>query len=168
MIVGASLPLAASAPMDKRARFPRGLMKFALLYLVADHERHGYELMREFRRNGWGSPSPGSIYPLLAILESDGLLVSREEDSKRLYTITDAGRHTLAHHEARVRDLIKRSQSHDRMRTQDDWEELQVSARRLLHAVSQIDPASAADTIGNVRVVLDTARRDVYRILSAE
>src|SRR5579884_2473496 len=95
--------------MDKRPRVPRGLLKYALLYLLAHRERHGYELIREFRHNGWGTPSPGSIYPLLAILEDGGLLVSREEDSKRIYKITDAGRRTLMQHETRLHDLVKRT-----------------------------------------------------------
>ena len=54
-------------------RFKRGILKFVLLKLLAAEPRHGYDLMREFRRKGWPSGA-GSIYPLLAALEEEGLI----------------------------------------------------------------------------------------------
>ncbi len=78
-----------------RAR--RGDVRTALLSLLADRSMHGYDLIRELEQRSGGAwrPSPGSIYPTLQLLEDEGLVTSEEQDGKRVYTITDAGRAEL-------------------------------------------------------------------------
>jgi DNA-binding PadR family transcriptional regulator len=56
---------------------------------------HGYQMIQELSRRSGGAwtPSPGSIYPTLQMLEDEGLVASRQsDDGKRLYELTDAGR----------------------------------------------------------------------------
>jgi DNA-binding PadR family transcriptional regulator len=55
---------------------------------------HGYDLIRELERRSGGmwSPSPGSVYPTLQLLEDEGLVAGEERDGKRVYSISDAGR----------------------------------------------------------------------------
>ena len=79
----------------RRAR--RGDVRTALLALLADEPMHGYDLIRrlEERSGGAWRPSPGSIYPTLQMFEDEGLVTSEEQDGKRVYTITDAGRAEL-------------------------------------------------------------------------
>jgi DNA-binding PadR family transcriptional regulator len=64
---------------------------------------HGYDLIRELEERSGGAwrPSPGSIYPTLQLLEDEGLVTSEEQDGKRVYTITDAGRAELEERRAR-------------------------------------------------------------------
>src|SRR4029079_16731955 len=54
----------------------RGDVRTAVLVLLAEQARHGYDLMRaiEERSGGIWSPSPGSIYPTLQALEDEGLI----------------------------------------------------------------------------------------------
>ncbi|HEY2438155.1 MAG TPA: PadR family transcriptional regulator [Solirubrobacteraceae bacterium] len=75
-----------------RAR--RGDVRLALLRLLAEEPRNGYQLMQaiEERSEGRWRPSPGSVYPRLAQLEDEGLIRSVETDGVRLFEITDAGR----------------------------------------------------------------------------
>lgn len=44
------------------------------------------------RTEGAWSPSPGSVYPTLTLLEEEGLITGEDVDGKRRFTITDAGR----------------------------------------------------------------------------
>src|SRR5262245_60855734 len=41
------------------------------------------------------APSPGTIYPRLARLEEEGLVTHDEENGRKVYRITDAGREEL-------------------------------------------------------------------------
>jgi DNA-binding PadR family transcriptional regulator len=79
----------------RRAR--RGDVRTGLLSLLVDKPMHGYDLIRELeqRSGGMWRPSPGSIYPTLQLLEDEGLVTGQEQDGKRVYSITDAGRAEL-------------------------------------------------------------------------
>jgi DNA-binding PadR family transcriptional regulator len=68
-----------------------------LLSLLSDKPMHGYDLLRELeqRSGGMWRPSPGSVYPTLQLLEDEGLVTGQEQDGKRVYSITDAGRAEL-------------------------------------------------------------------------
>jgi DNA-binding PadR family transcriptional regulator len=65
---------------------------------------HGYDLIRELeqRSGGMWSPSPGSVYPTLQLLEDEGLVAGQERDGKRVYEITDAGRAEVEERRARA------------------------------------------------------------------
>ena len=54
--------------------FGRGDMKFALLELLQERPMHGYEMMKALaeKSGGFYTPSPGSIYPTLQMLEEGG------------------------------------------------------------------------------------------------
>jgi DNA-binding PadR family transcriptional regulator len=76
-------------------RVRRGNVRAAVLALLIEQPMHGYQMIQELSRRSGGhwSPSPGSIYPTLQMLEDEGLVTSRaSEDGKRLYDLTEAGR----------------------------------------------------------------------------
>ncbi|MGA2759450.1 MAG: PadR family transcriptional regulator, partial [Candidatus Cybelea sp.] len=59
-------------------RLKRGILKFALLKLLSEMPRHGYDLTREIREKGWAGGA-GSVYPVLAALEAAGFIAGRDE-----------------------------------------------------------------------------------------
>ncbi len=73
-------------------------MKFVLLELLQERPMHGYEMIKalEEKTGGFYTPSPGSIYPTLQMLEDGGMVTSADVEGKKVYTITDAGRASLA------------------------------------------------------------------------
>ena len=77
-----------------RGRRRRGDVRTAVLILLAEEPRNGYQLMQtiEERSGGRWRPSPGSVYPTLAQLEDEGLIRGIERDGTRLFELTDAGR----------------------------------------------------------------------------
>jgi len=77
--------------------FEKGDLKFVILDLLKDKPSHGYEIIRalEDRFHGFYSPSAGSVYPTLQLLEDMGYVRSSEQDGKKIYTITEAGKEFL-------------------------------------------------------------------------
>jgi len=74
--------------------FGRGDVKFALLELLQERPMHGYEMMKalEERSGGFYTPSAGTIYPTLQMLEDRGLVTFEEVEGKKVYSITDEGK----------------------------------------------------------------------------
>ena len=87
-------PIGPEGPFEGRRYFGRGDVKFALLELLQERPMHGYEMMKalEERTGGFYSPSAGTIYPTLQMLEDRGLVTVQEVEGKKVYSITDTGR----------------------------------------------------------------------------
>jgi DNA-binding PadR family transcriptional regulator len=81
-----------------RGRARRGEVRVALLLLLSEEPRNGYQLMQEIeeRSGGRWRPSPGSVYPTLAQLEDEALVRTSEVEGQRRFELTDAGRAHLA------------------------------------------------------------------------
>ncbi|MFZ0089926.1 MAG: PadR family transcriptional regulator [Solirubrobacteraceae bacterium] len=91
-------PFGRGGPRGRgRGRARRGDVRLALLRLLAEEPRNGYQLMQtiEERSGGRWRPSPGSVYPTLAQLEDEGLIRSAEVEGSNRFEITDAGREHL-------------------------------------------------------------------------
>ncbi|MCC7195777.1 MAG: PadR family transcriptional regulator [Gemmatimonadaceae bacterium] len=91
--------------------FEHGDLKIIVLQLLDEKPRHGYEIIRELetRSGGRYSPSPGTVYPTLTMLEEMGCASSVEEPGgKRVYSITDVGRKYLAENRATAEDVLDR------------------------------------------------------------
>ena len=71
-----------------------GDLRLIVLTLLEESPRHGYEIIKalEERSSGIYSPSPGVVYPTLTYLEEVGYAISSAEGSKKVYSITEAGR----------------------------------------------------------------------------
>jgi DNA-binding PadR family transcriptional regulator len=82
--------------------FGRGDLKYALLDLLQERPKHGYEMIKELedRSGGFYSPSAGAIYPTLQLLEDRGWVTTQTSDAKKVYSITDAGRQALTEQRA--------------------------------------------------------------------
>jgi DNA-binding PadR family transcriptional regulator len=150
-------------------RLRRGILKFVILKLLAERERHGYDLMQIFSKRGWGPLRPGSVYPLLNALEVEGLVTSRSEGDRRVYEITEKGRKHMEEH------FSHGSFFEDAFADEEDDEAsaeprgaLRDAAGRLMQAVAQLGPATKPETIDRVRELLDRARREVYTLLAQE
>jgi DNA-binding PadR family transcriptional regulator len=145
----------------RRAR--RGDVRTGLLSLLADRPMHGYDLIRELeqRSGGMWRPSPGSIYPTLQLLEDEGLVIGREEDGKRIYTITDAGRAELEERRERGGD--------------EPWEfgqlgeglgQLREAGFQLAAAAMQVARTGTEAQRKQAAEILAEARKKVYALLA--
>jgi DNA-binding PadR family transcriptional regulator len=149
-------------------RLRRGVLKFALLKLLADVPRHGYDLIREIREKGWAGGA-GSVYPLLTALEAAGMIAGREEGERRIYEITEEGRRLLGEHAVELeRFLNDESDDEDEEAAPDGAAQLRDSAERLMRAISQLGPSSKPETIQRARELLDETRKEIYKLLAEE
>ena len=148
-------------PRGPRAR--RGDVRAALLVLLAEEPRNGYQLMQaiEERSDGVWRPSPGSVYPALQLLEDEGL-VQREGD--KAYSLTDEGR---AHVEARRDklgapwDAVKGDMGEGAWELIAPMRQIGMALFQLMHSGSEAQQAEAAE-------VLAETRRALYRILAED
>src|SRR5438309_10270472 len=82
-----------SGPPRGRGRRRRGDVRIALLMLLEEEPRNGYQLMQtiEERSGGRWRPSPGSVYPALSQLEDEGFVQTIAQARGRPFELTDAG-----------------------------------------------------------------------------
>jgi DNA-binding PadR family transcriptional regulator len=147
-------------------RLKRGILKFAVLKLLEELPRHGYDLIRAVREKGWGAGA-GSVYPLLAALEAAGLIAGREEGDRRIYELTEQGRRLLGEHAADLERLLNEDDE-DEEAENDTAEQLRDSVRRLMQAIWQLGPSSKPETIERVNELLKEARKKIYELLAEE
>lgn len=148
-------------------RMRRGVLKLALLKLLAEVPRHGYDLIREIREKGWGGGA-GSVYPLLQALEAAGLIAGREEGDRRIYEITEEGRRVLGERAAEFERFLNEEGDDDEEAAEDHASQLRDSARRLMQAIMQLGPSSKPETIDRVRGLVDGIRKEIYQLLAEE
>jgi DNA-binding PadR family transcriptional regulator len=141
------------------------MLKYVILQRLADDPGHGYDMIREFRSKGWGGGG-GSIYPILATLEEEGLIAGREEGDRRIYEVTEEGRRHLSEHGPMRRGFFE--DADDDAPESGESNELRSAAGRLMQAVAQIGRDSKPETVQQVRELLDRARKEVYTLLAQE
>src|SRR5215475_9930732 len=97
--------------------FESGEVRLAILSLLAEGPKHGYQLMKEMaeRSGGVYKASAGSVYPTLQQLEDEQLIVSEQQGGRRIYTLTDAGRRELESDPETVRRIWERAGEYE------DW-----------------------------------------------
>ncbi len=135
-----------------------------MLALLAERPMHGYEMIQELeeRTGGAWSPSAGSIYPTLQLLEDEGLIEGTEAEGKRRFTLTEAGRELAAKHEG-----------------PPPWDQvtsgvgaevvgLKRSLSGLNHAAAMAFHASGPEEQKRVGEILDEARRKIYGVLAEQ
>ena len=78
---------------------PRGLLVYYILYMIAQKPVHGYEILQDIdsKTEGAWRPGPGSVYPLLKKLVTEGMIrASPASDSEQhVYRITAKGQEHL-------------------------------------------------------------------------
>jgi DNA-binding PadR family transcriptional regulator len=91
--------------------FGSGDLRLVLLALIEEKPRHGYELIKELENKFGGgySPSPGSIYPTLTLLEELGHVRSAPSSgTRRLFEIAEEGSRYLRENQAALDSAMAR------------------------------------------------------------
>lgn len=143
----------------------RGDVRTALLLLLAERPMHGYEMISELesRSGGLWRPSPGSVYPTLQLLEDEGLVVASQEDSRRRYALTDAGREVAA-------TLAEGTPPWSRVEDEADGATLGLRRATMttVAAARQVAIAGDEEQRRAAIAILADARRRLYRLLGEE
>lgn len=95
----------------RRRMFGSGELRLVLLKLIADEQRHGYDLIRAIEEltHGEYAPSPGVVYPTLTLLEDMGQIAPQEsEGARKKFAVTHEGRRELQANAEEVAVLMER------------------------------------------------------------
>jgi len=151
-------------PRGPRAR--RGDVRSALLVLLDEEPRNGYQLMQEIeqRSDGVWRPSPGSVYPALQQLEDEGLVRVAPGEGRKAFELTDEGRaHVEAHRDelGAPWDDVKGDMGEGAWELMGAMREIGMALFQLTHSGSETQQAEA-------KQVLADTRRALYRILAGD
>ena len=155
-------------PWGPRGRFfGAGEVRIAILSLLSEGPKHGYDLMKEMENRSGGSyrVSAGTIYPALQQLEDEGLIVSEQKDGKRVYQLTDLGKRELERESSTADEIWRRASQWG------DWAQwmgpevaliagplgalMKASFRAIKHSGAQ------PEQLDKIREILDRARADM-------
>jgi DNA-binding PadR family transcriptional regulator len=95
--------------------FGQGELRLALLALIHEEPRHGYELIKAIEEltGGEYAPSPGAVYPTLQMLQDEGLIAEAEaEGSRKPFETTVEGIAELDERKDEVDALMARLAQH--------------------------------------------------------
>lgn len=151
-----------------RGRAGRGDVRAAILALLAEEPRNGYQIIQEIeqRTDGVWRASSGSVYPALAQLEDEGLIEPVGE-GRKLFTLTAEGR---AHAEQNAQQLGRIWQ--DAVGGPDSRFEEFLRHRELVEqlilAYKQVTQVGNGAQRDEARAVLVRARQSLYKILAAD
>lgn len=145
-----------------RAR--RGNLRAAILVLLTDEPMHGYQIIQrlEERSGGVWRPSPGSVYPTLQLLEDQGMVRGQDEEGRRVFALTDAGRAEAERARSTDGDPL------DALGGASKEPRLQL--RHAMHglgaAVRQVAAAGTAEQVEETLGIIADARRRIYSLLA--
>ncbi|GAA3799292.1 hypothetical protein GCM10022226_18340 [Sphaerisporangium flaviroseum] len=145
-------------------RVRRGDVRAALLSLLGEKRRNGYQMIQEIhnRSHGIWRPSPGSVYPALQQLEDEGLVTGEESGGSRTYTLTDEGRRYIADHA----DELASPWAEVAGSLPEEMMELRLLWGQLSEAFGQLTQVANARQVAAARALLRSTRRSVFAILA--
>ncbi len=154
----------------RRRPLDHGDLRLLILALIAETPRHGYDLIAEIeaRTSGTYKPSPGVIYPALAVIQDMGLAKVKKTEGKRVFYITEDGEAELG---ANAETLEKIEDRLDALAHPDSElgpGDVRVASQRLRHTVFQSVTQSWPDTSDYEKIVeiLNQARADIADLSS--
>jgi DNA-binding PadR family transcriptional regulator len=145
--------------------FDQGHLKFVILQLLDEKPRHGYEIIKEIeeRFGGMYSPSPGTVYPTLTMLEDLGYARARpEEGGKKIYEITDEGRAYLAENQPLIDDIFSRIAEFANNIFGEPMMEVHRAFKDVGRAIYVSKSSSrSAEQIKKIKEILDRATKEI-------
>ncbi|TMR06358.1 PadR family transcriptional regulator [Actinomadura soli] len=153
-------------PWGRGAKARKGNVRAAILVLLAEEPRNGYQIIQEIneRSEGAWKPSPGAVYPALQQLADEGLIAGEEAGGRRSFHLTDEGRAYVEEHA----DRLAEPWAEMTPEFGEGVPELFKQAAQTGAAVMQIVHSGSPEQVERARDVLSDTRRDLYRILADE
>ena len=157
---------------DPPPRAERGEIRYLVLDAIKERPRHGYEVIQhvEERAGGTYRPSPGVIYPTLQMLEELGHASIVEQDARKAYAITDAGRADLAQNQRSVDDFYGRVEEEPWEAYAEDFAEVMRRLARLMKTFKLAARQSrlTPETLRAIGKIIDEAMGRVDDVLRGQ
>lgn len=149
--------------------FEQGDLRYVVLRLLEEKPRHGYEIIKalEEKFGGAYAPSPGAVYPTLQLLEDLGYArIVSDQEGKKVYEITDAGRAHLAENQATVDSIFDRIGKLVGHLLDEPMSEIHVAFRDVGRATYRAasEAVGKPDTLKKVAEILQRAAKEIGEI----
>jgi DNA-binding PadR family transcriptional regulator len=144
----------------------RGDVRAAILALLREGPRNGYQIMSEIEERSGGAwrPSPGAVYPALQQLADEGLTEAEEAGGRRTFSLTAAGRRYVEENPERARAAWESMTSAE----PGEVPGLFAQAARLGGSIVQVARDGSAEQIHAAEGLLEQTRRAMYQILAGQ
>jgi DNA-binding PadR family transcriptional regulator len=149
--------------------FGRAELRLLLLKLIAEQPRHGYDLIKAMEELSGGhySPSPGVIYPALAMLADEGVIAEQDsDDQRRKFAITAAGEGALGEEADAVEQAMERLTALGEHAERGRAPSIERAAANLFTAVGQrmAEGSEQGDLAHRIAEILDEAAQRIERL----
>jgi len=158
-------------PFERHARlFEKGDLKYVILNLLKDKPSHGYEIIRamEDTFHGFYTPSAGSVYPTLQMLDDMGYVSSSERDGKKVYTITGEGKQFLKDQKDVIEKIKVQMKDWWGPRNHEEFHESINELRNLGRFIHQKAHNLAPEKWKDIREVISRSCREIEDIMRKE
>jgi DNA-binding PadR family transcriptional regulator len=161
---GPGFPFGGRGGFGRGRKAKRGDVRAAILALLSEEPRNGYQIIQEIaeRSQGGWKPSPGAVYPALQQLTDEGLVRSDETDGRKTFQLTDVGRTYVSEHGDEVRAPWEEMTPD----IGDNVHELFDLSRQAASALVQIAHSGTDGQIRQAKQTLVETRRKLYQILA--
>jgi DNA-binding PadR family transcriptional regulator len=148
--------------------FDQGDLKYVILQLLDEKPRHGYDIIKELeeRSKGAYSPSPGTVYPTLTMLEEMGYARATEDGGKKVYEITPEGKKYLAENSSTVESIFERISEAFEPFFSPSMTEVRSAMRHLARSTlgTAMKHAESKEILGKIAEILNRAAGEVDSI----
>ncbi|MCW1381524.1 PadR family transcriptional regulator [Novosphingobium sp. KCTC 2891] len=149
--------------------FAPGELRLFLLHLVGQQNRHGYELIKAIEEltGGHYAPSPGVVYPTLALLVDEAMIAEVPgEGARKAFAVTDGGRAELATRGAEIAAIRARLEGIAEVRGREASPPVIRAMTNLKLALRQRAMAGGleTETAHQIADILDEAARRIERL----
>ena len=143
----------------------RGDVRAAILALLREGPRNGYQIMSDIEERSGGAwrPSPGAVYPALQQLADEGLVDAEESSGRRTFSLTEAGRRHIEENPETARAAWE-SMATD---SAEQMPGLFAQAAQLAGSIVQMAHAGSPGQIRAAEALLEQTRRQMYQILAS-
>jgi len=157
-------------PRDRsrgRGRAGRGDVRAAIVSLLNEGPRNGYQIIQEIneRTGGLWRVSSGSVYPAISQLEDEGLIEPTEGNGRKLLALTPVGREHAERNAGQLARLWEAGAEDARLGEFLQYREL---IRQLAVATRQVSEVGTQAQRDEAKQVLTRARQSMYKLLAAD
>jgi len=147
-----------------RRRRKRGEIRHAILHLLEERSMHGYEMIQEIeaRSDGRWSPSPGSVYPMLQLMEDEGLITHEEVEGRKVFTLAKMGALYVDQHLAEEAPPWEPREGE----VESPHHRMFSAGGQMMMAARQVAQVGDAAQVEAAIAILESARRELYGILA--
>jgi DNA-binding PadR family transcriptional regulator len=159
-----------SGPRDRgrgRGRAGRGDVRAAIISLLSEGPRNGYQIIQEIndRTGGLWRVSSGSVYPTISQLEDEGLIEPTDGNGRKLFALTQAGREYAEQNAGQLAQLWEIGAEDARLGEFRQYREL---IGQLAAATRQVYDVGTQAQREEAKHVLTRARQSLYKLLAED